>query len=102
MGAIQCIALFIQAGFLYKDFTQTREALILSQRPKLIVRNIIIPELEMLHEKTPIALLENILNGSFYVANIGASLTEIREVHSELFIGEKLPPELEAHLKRLN
>src|SRR5579872_4799264 len=48
-----------------------------------------------------IALLENI-NGSFYLANFGASLTEIREVHCEPFIGEKLPPELEAHLKRLN
>jgi hypothetical protein len=93
VGGIQIIVFVFQTGFMYKAFAETRkatnltrEALILTQRPKLIVRNIVIPELERMKPDTPNELLDYLLRGRFYVANVGGIMAEIREVHSQLYI----------------
>ena len=70
----------------------TRKSLVLTQRPRLIVRNIVVEELGRLDRKSPDPHLSDVLNGRYYVANIGSTRGEIREVYAQLLITKEPLP----------
>src|SRR5579863_344111 len=93
VGAVQIIALFVQAIFLRLALRDTRQSFVLSRPPRLIVRNVVVRQPSTM----TFAAYGNdtkgeSITGQFYVANVGGTRGTIREVYS-MVGGGPLPME---------
>jgi hypothetical protein len=76
-----------------------KESIILTHRPKVIVRSVVIPWMELLNRRTPLNVLNETeldqgqLGGFFYAVNIGNQRATIRSLDEFMFFGERLPME---------
>jgi hypothetical protein len=72
---------------------------ILTHRPKLIIRSVVIPWMEILNRKTPLKVLNETklddgqLGGFFYAVNVGNQPATIRSLDEHMFFGDRLPME---------
>lgn len=71
-----------------------KESLIRAYRAKIIVRNVVVRELEELLKSTPVNEVPEVLGGHFHIANIGGRDAKIDGFHYELFMEDRLPMEL--------
>ncbi|MFI5098700.1 MAG: hypothetical protein ACHQT6_12075 [Candidatus Acidiferrales bacterium] len=98
VGVITCIVIGWQSSETRKSAQAAKESLFLTHRPKLIVRNVISPQVETLH---PLASVEDLVRsnagdrfeGYFQVANIGNTPAVIQSIHERIFVGDRLPME---------
>jgi hypothetical protein len=80
VGALQFVALIAQAFFLNKSIRLTRDSIILSQRPRLIVRNVVARQPDCITiPGTPPFGKGKPVGGQFFVANVGGSEATVRE-----------------------
>lgn len=81
------------------DAKATRESIILTHRPKLIIRSIVVPGREILRRKTPLDALtrsgldDGQLGGFLYAVNVGNQPATIRALDEYYFFGDILPME---------
>jgi hypothetical protein len=88
VGAIQIIALAVQAIFLRLALRDTRQSFVLSQPPRLIVRNVTVRQPTTMTFMASGGDTKNQpITGQFYVANVGGTRASIREVYSMLGCG---------------
>jgi hypothetical protein len=103
VGGGQVLVLVRQTGILNGSLVETkkathltRESLILTQRPKLIVRHVVVRNTdgERLLDVSPVAATAIILEahgGRLDVVNVGGSRAHLTKYHSEMSRGEQLP-----------
>ena len=90
----------VAAGFAYMAFAATRrqanateQMLLLTHRPKIIIRNVVIPELLITNRDTPMNQLTDTFEGYYYVANVGGQPATIRRTTEAIMTGPDLPME---------
>jgi hypothetical protein len=93
VGVITFIVIGCQAWETRKAAQAAKESIILTHRPKIIVRNIVIHGLEQLNRHTPMNQLSQDLTGYYTVANRGGLPCTIQSVFEGNFVGAELPME---------
>jgi hypothetical protein len=83
----QLTAMKNQLTEMQKGSGQTREALILTHRPKLIVRNVVVNELPLFSKDH----LIDRFTGSYDVANVGSTAARIVSVNGGIYMAGGLP-----------
>jgi hypothetical protein len=79
--------------FLLRQTKATEELLRLTHRPKVVVRNIVIPELTKLNRRTPMNEFTQKLTGYYTVANTGGIAATINHVIEGTWCEKGLPME---------
>ncbi|MBZ5607717.1 MAG: hypothetical protein LAP38_05625 [Acidobacteriia bacterium] len=73
----------------------TRQSILLTHRPKLVVRRVVLPDHEIKDGRPrPLEppLQEGVVpHGSFYVSNIGDTPATVRRYYSQIVLAERLP-----------
>jgi hypothetical protein len=90
-----------------KTAEATRQSILLTHRPKLIVRNVVSPQLETLYPNlSPEEALRsnagNWFEGYFQVANIGGTPAVIQSIHSNILIDGTLPMKRIYNINQIN
>jgi hypothetical protein len=74
-----------------------KEAIILTHRPKIVIRSVVIPWAAILNRKAPMNagddLEEGLFNGFFYAVNVGNQLATIRTLDEYMLLSDRLPME---------
>lgn len=70
-----------------------QDSIVLTHRPKLVVRNVIVPGLPTLNRTTPLHDLEPDLTGQFWVTNAGATRAHLEQATAVPWVSTGLPME---------
>ncbi|HWY06177.1 MAG TPA: hypothetical protein VNY24_04910 [Candidatus Acidoferrales bacterium] len=106
-GFITALVIGWQSWETRKAAEAARQSILLTHRPKLIVRNVVSPQLETLH---PLASVEDLVRsnagdqfeGYFQVANVGNTPAVIQSIHDHIFVGNGLPMERQYSSNRID
>lgn len=98
VGFITAAVIGWQSWETRKAAEAARESILLTHRPKLVVRNVVIPSLEVLNRLTSMrdifdAMDLGRLEGYFQLANVGNTEATIERVRDRILIGLRLPME---------
>ena len=99
VGIITCFFIGVQSWYTRISARDARDSIKLTHRPKIIIRSVVIPWIEILNRRTPMKTIASAdldaeqLGGFFYAVNIGNQPATIIGLDEYMLFTDRLPME---------
>jgi hypothetical protein len=93
-AVVQVIVYIFQTHYIRRSLHATATTMILTQRPKLEVRHVVMEEAAQLLNAAGAGSLPDIITGSYEIVNVGTSTAEILSKEERVFLWIDPPPKI--------